>query len=529
MAGQLQLLKSDVATQLSEGPIEKIKKRQETELVFALCGPLGSRTDHVSKILGKVLEDAGYGVRYVKASEKIIEYAISSDFKGNFDNATIRNDYAERINLLQLEGNALREKKGTNIIAQKIVHDIHTHRFKSQSLSTETPINEIEPRKFATIIDSLKHPDEVDLFELVYGDMFYMFGVLCSEHKRIQNLISKNALEPRAKELIDRDKSESIKHGQQVLDTIHRADFFVGQSVDSADELYKDLQRFIRLILGEQSLSPTITEYGMFTAYSASLRSACLSRQVGAAIFDSANELIATGRNDVPQYGGGLYTPESQKDGRCHSGIDGDCINDREKGKIKQELLNSLLDAFEGTEIKAADVKDVFFDILSNNSKIDGLLEFSRAVHAEMDAITSAARVGSGPLRGGTLYTTTYPCHHCARHIVASGISRVIYIEPYEKSLATLLHEDSIACDGMSLAGKAERLSIVPFQGVAPRQFVNMFSMTKRKKRGKRIEFNLREAKPIIKKFIDSYLDYESFVFKHAQEHESIDSDDEKS
>ncbi|MDN3612645.1 hypothetical protein QWZ16_23945 [Vibrio ostreicida] len=26
-----------------------------------------------------------------------------------------------------------------------------------------------------------------------------------------------------------------------------------------------------------------------------------------------------------------------------------------------------------------------------------------------------------------------FPCHNCAKHIVASGIKRVVYVEPYPK------------------------------------------------------------------------------------------------
>ena len=37
------------------------------------------------------------------------------------------------------------------------------------------------------------------------------------------------------------------------------------------------------------------------------MRSACLSRQVGCALMDSAGTLIATGTNEAPRAGGGVY------------------------------------------------------------------------------------------------------------------------------------------------------------------------------------------------------------------------------
>jgi deoxycytidylate deaminase len=71
------------------------------------------------------------------------------------------------------------------------------------------------------------------------------------------------------------------------------------------------------------------------------------------------------------------------------------------------------------------------------------ITEFGRPVHAEMEAILSCARIGISP-KMGTLYCTTFPCHNCAKHIVAAGIKRVVYVEPYPKSKAEKLHSDSL-------------------------------------------------------------------------------------
>ena len=60
---------------------------------------------------------------------------------------------------------------------------------------------------------------------------------------------------------------------------------------------------------------------------------------------------------------------------------------------------------------------------------------------------SSAPFRASQPTAGTTLYTTTFPCHNCTRHIVAAGISRVVYVKPYPKSLAFQLHYDSISLE----------------------------------------------------------------------------------
>jgi hypothetical protein len=76
--------------------------------------------------------------------------------------------------------------------------------------------------------------------------------------------------------------------------------------------------------------------------------------------------------------------------------------------------------------------------------------------------------------RGATLYATTFPCHNCAKHIIAAGISRVVYVEPYPKSKAVEFHSDAIAPDENP---KPSLVTFEPFVGVGPRKFFDLFSM----------------------------------------------------
>ena len=52
--------------------------------------------------------------------------------------------------------------------------------------------------------------------------------------------------------------------------------------------------------------------------------------------------------------------------------------------------------------------------------------------HAELNAITNAARVGT-PLEGSTLLVTHPPCMDCARAICQAGIKEVIAIKPSDE------------------------------------------------------------------------------------------------
>jgi deoxycytidylate deaminase len=108
------------------------------------------------------------------------------------------------------------------------------------------------------------------------------------------------------------------------------------------------------------------------------------------------------------------------------------------------------------------------------------ITEYGRAVHAEMDAILMAARSGVSP-RGAILYTTTFPCHNCTRHIIAAGIQRTYYIEPYAKSRAEELHEDAIVVEERILGKQSRGQKRVPFThfvGIGPRRYFDLFSLT---------------------------------------------------
>jgi len=222
--------------------------------------------------------------------------------------------------------------------------------------------------------------------------------------------------------------------------------------------------------------TPRQGEFGMCAAYNAAKRSGCLSRQVGAAIAGLDGSILATGRNDVPQFGGGLYTCESPGgDKRCWT-FGEKCYNDSKKREIINSLVTQI--AAEIPEIKA---HQAHVEKIIAHSPIGALIEFTRAVHAEMDAIVNIARRGIGGLVGSTLYCTTYPCHNCAKHVVDAGVTKVVYYEPYEKSRALELHSDSVG--DPKLPRQDGKLCIEMYVGTAPTRFDFFFNATKGSRR----------------------------------------------
>ena len=240
---------------------------------------------------------------------------------------------------------------------------------------------------------------------------------------------------------------------------------------------------------------------------------------MGAAITDVSGNVIATGCNDVPAPGGGLYEP-GVADKRCVA-RDGFCHNDQRKGDLRNEVVRVL----EGEGLPNDQAQKIA-DQIRSKTRIKDLIEFSRAVHAEMDAIISIARCGSMSIAGAIMYTTTYPCHSCARHIVAAGISKVYFIEPYEKSLAAELHDDSIAQETISDSGADVpangRVSFLHFEGVAPRKFLKLFHVSESRKdgRGKAVE-HVPDALKKAPEYLDDYRALESRVVDRLQAKEA--------
>jgi tRNA(Arg) A34 adenosine deaminase TadA len=141
-------------------------------------------------------------------------------------------------------------------------------------------------------------------------------------------------------------------------------------------------------------------------------------------------------------------------------------------------------------------------------------LEYGRMIHAEMSAICDAARLGR-KLEGTTLYTTTFPCHMCAKHIVAAGITDVVFLEPYPKSLASELHSDSIHIEGQSREQYDEypAAEFSHFYGICTSRYRELFERKSRKsKDGLLQERKGGLSRPAIDITLPVYLQIESSV-----------------
>ncbi len=435
----------------------------DSELVIGLVYPLGTAHNPVLECIEEQLVSLQYNVQRVRISSDVIPGLVP-------EAKSIPSESFARLNALIDYGDLARERfKMNEVLALGAINVINSERVAAQAADA--------PRqRHAYIITSLKHPDEVRVLRQVYGAGFYLFGLFSHEQDRLESLRAQRMTPDQAKKLIERDSGEEHDHGQQTTNTFHLADFFVHVGSD-ATKTKHDIIRLVDLMFGNQEVTPTPDEFAMYMAFASSLRSADLSRQVGAVIARD-NDILATGTNDCPRFRGGLYWPVY--DQATHKYVDEPRGRDRARNEDSNAIEKKrIVDEVIGITIQPDDPRDrsTVRKRLAG-STIGDLTEYGRVVHAEMEALLGCARHGVST-RGATLYCTTFPCHNCAKHVIAAGIVRVVFVEPYLKSRAFQFHDEAIVMgptESQPGVGQS-RVEFVPFVGVGPRRFFDLFSM----------------------------------------------------
>lgn len=531
-----------------------------SEIVFAMVAAVGVNLNLAEEALSDRLKDYGYQDQYIRITEHVLP-KLCKTIKGKKGGSDF-----DRINQMMDYGDEARLRFGNNILAKGAAAEIASRRKTPQKPNPRT----------AYIIHSLKHPDEVRELREIYPRGFHLIGVHAHPDFRRKHLMQvRKMTEDEAETLMQRDRKGSEKHGQQLVDTFHLADFFVGWGGDDGTEstqatldlgeevsgssktgytvnksrVAAAIHRYVDLVFGHSYRTPTFGEHAMFMAFTASLRSADLSRQVGAVIARDG-EILANGSNDCPVAQGGLYWPYVDPDSRqildVKDGRDfkrGFDSNRREQDLLIKGICDDFRAALEkhddelaefqklkarggGQIAKATEEIHATLRKVLEKGGIRNLTEYGRIVHAEMEAILSCTRQGKST-KGATIYCTTFPCHNCAKHIIASGITRVVFIEPYLKSKALDFHDDSIVIhypqDRSSEGDELEfprkrRVQFEPFFGVGPRRFLDLFSLSlgvgrpleRKDASGETIPFVEKDSKPRLQMHEVSYLELEA-------------------
>jgi deoxycytidylate deaminase len=498
------------------------------ELIFGLVAPIGVDLDLVAEVLSQSLKEMDYQAHQFRLTKLMREIPVGLPLA---DTPYIQS-FKDRI----AYANEVRRLLGNDALAALAISAIRSFRAEERERRTAAGLIELPSSEQRTeeaplsnqayIIRQFKRPEEIALFRNVYGRQFVLVSAYTAQQaraKRIEEserrsqggLISDAEARRLADDIVAQDAREALdKHGQNLRDAFPLGDVFIDAS--TREKCEQMIRRFIHLFFGDNQITPTRDEYGMYIAKSASLRSSDLSRQVGAAIFRQSGEVVTMGCNEVPKAGGGTYWSGDLRDARDF--VQGHDPNERKKIELLVDLIDrlkkgehlseSLMKIQDAYEISKALLSDSTDHSVSKSRTMD-LIEFGRIIHAEMSAICDASRKGL-PVEGGTLFATVFPCHICAKHIVAAGIRRVVYLEPYPKSYAVELHGDSIAIDPLEATDK---VTFEAFIGVSPYRYRSLFEKGRRKySEGLAEKWSDGAKRPVIEVYYPSYFQAETHI-----------------
>src|SRR5271166_2241145 len=170
-------------------------------LVFGLSGRLGSGCTFVGDKLNQCLTMFDYEVelvdvadvflkehdRYLSKAGRTSGDSVDPKASNVVPNHSVRETPHEepikpvdRVREYQKRGNLLRQAYGNDVMAALCVSEVlFPHIQKTNSGLS---------KRQALIIDSLKHPAEVDLLRSIFGSSFYMVGVVANDRKRMDRL-----------------------------------------------------------------------------------------------------------------------------------------------------------------------------------------------------------------------------------------------------------------------------------------------------------------------------------------------------
>lgn len=336
----------------------------------------------------------------------------------------------------------------------------------------ETTLNELNKKdgnpKYL-VFDGIRNLGEIDQLRNTFGYKFSLLGVLAATDERWERIGSTTYIDKgltRSDFILDdqRDSNEEVDWGQQVHLCIDRADLLVNNAANVTLTAFKNkILEFIDLVSGTTVRSAAMDEILMNMAFSGSHSSKCLKRHVGAVVVDPSGRVVGVGYNENP-LGTKPCVEEPEYGKQCFR----DIVRNEHFKRLSERKILCPVCANQLPEIKGppwrcpncakkevkTNLESFFFP--------DRAMNWCTAIHAEVWAILAAGDRG----RGGTLYTTAFPCFQCAEKITQAEIDEVIFTEPYP---------DPYSKARLTLAG----IKLKQFEGVRSSSFERIFSRMK--------------------------------------------------
>lgn len=346
--------------------------------------------------------------------------------------------------------------------------------------------DKLEHKEF--VIEAFRNPYEVEYFRNRYYE-FFLFSI--NAHRSVRS--------KRKNWNVDRDirdQGQKIKKNEFYKQNVSKCVFLSDISVNNDTNLGKfaqKLSKYFALICQPGCITPSADEMFMHQAYTLSLKSNCISRQVGAIITGPEGYIVGAGWNDVGagQIPCGLrrikdldysenkfpIAPKGEESkfisflqlnnvGHPEHSF---CYKDEYSKYITTQKAENLaaLSSWESNNKISTKASAELSSIITSNFS-PKRLEYCRALHAEENAILQNAILGGVGIKGGNIYSTTFPCELCAKKIYQSGIEKVVFTEPYPESIS----EDVFFKDGSHI------VQLCQFEGVKSYSYYRLYKST---------------------------------------------------
>jgi deoxycytidylate deaminase len=357
-------------------------------------------------------------------------------------------------------------------------------------------------------VDCFRNPNTAKYFREKYSK-FYLISLFSNAKDRLKRLVDKeskrknsefspDAYEKEFNKWDKRDKGDELPleqklYEQNVTETALISDIAINNE-GSKEDLWLKLIRNLGLIFDPGCTKPTSQEMFMNLAYTMSMKSNCISRQVGAVIVGKEGYVVGAGWNDV---GEGQISCGLRNIRDLHLPTSTTYINalDSEKRRIIDTLYGEWNNkahfcfcfkdemSAKKVKIKLGKITNDFFSSQGDKLKEDGKklcrdlvdsiekdldikrLEYCKALHAEENAIIQGAKIGGMGLKDAVIYVTSFPCELCAKKIYQSGIKEVVYTEPYPGTISKEVYLE----DGVLKVNSRQ------FEGVKPFGYFQLF------------------------------------------------------
>jgi deoxycytidylate deaminase len=433
----------------------KLVNLDASSVIIGLTGSFGSGSSYVADSIRKIAPQGKY--KYYKLSSIIREHLAAV---GNSNPS---------ITEMQDKGNQLRKEHGRGYLISEVLKRIDPEWDRVKD--------------YGVIIDGIKN--EYEVYSLRQFPFFLLISVQAVKDVRLKRLLTeKKITSEKDFDLIERrDKNESLDYGQQVSKCDYLSDIILlnDKNIPKTAEAKRNefgrriYDKYIKLIENvhegkKPDTTPSSNELCMTIAYALSKASNCQKRKVGAVVVNIEHSpkngddtgkktenpfVISSGYNDVPLgsyhclYEPGVemcYRDHLQEEfsenllccPKCGTPIEVGEITcnhcqHKHKGFVKicknpscRREIDFVL------KCKKEDCGQNIFDLYLPGGKDSPgkLLDMCRALHAEETALLTLSRNNhsNGDI---VLFSTTQPCVLCSNKIVAAGIKRVVYSEPY--------------------------------------------------------------------------------------------------